>query len=115
MSHVDVEVNGRMFRLVCEDGQEARIRELCEIVDRRVRAFTSGGRQGSDAQMLLVAAIQIADELSDTLRGREEARARGRIDDEAAENADRRVADLARVVAALSDRVETVASGLPRA
>jgi len=115
MAHVDVEVGNRLFRLTCETGQEARIRELAEEVDRRVRAGAVAGRVGSDAQMLLIAAIQIADELRDVLGGREELAARGLIAAGRATVEDARVAEAARAIDELAGRIETVVSRLERA
>lgn len=115
MAHVDVEIGSRLFRLTCEAGQEARIRELAGDVGERVRS-AAAGRVGSDAQMLLIAAIQIADELRDVLNGREELAARGLIASAARSSAeDARVAEAARMVDDLVKRVETVVSRLDRA
>ena len=33
MAQVDIEVNGRFYRMLCEDGQEARLQELAAYVD----------------------------------------------------------------------------------
>jgi len=115
MAHVDVEIGNRVFRLTCEAGQEARIRELADEVGGRVRSAAVAGRVGSDAQMLLIAAIQIADELRDVLGGREELAARGLIASDRASVDDARVAEVARVIDDLTKRVETVVSRLDRA
>lgn len=115
MAVVDVEVNGRMYRLTCEAGQEVRIRELADAVDQRVRAGAGGGRVGSDAQMLLLAAIQIADELRDVVGGRNELAARGLIGAGRDPAAEGRLAEAARTIDELALRIETVASRLERA
>lgn len=103
MAQVDLEVNGRAYRLFCEDGQEDRLRELAAYVDARLKRIT-GGKSGSDAQMLLLTAIVMADELQDVMAGRG-------ITPPA-------VIDEAEVVAALdhvTSRIEEVAARLERA
>ncbi|WP_372396991.1 cell division protein ZapA [Azospirillum sp. HJ39] len=70
MPQVDIEVNGRLYRMLCEDGQEARLRELAAYVDERLRRLTGGGRSGSEAQMMLMTCLVLADELQDVLSGK---------------------------------------------
>ena len=33
-SHINVTINGRQYRMACEEGQEARLRQLAENFDR---------------------------------------------------------------------------------
>ena len=70
MAQVDIEVNGRAYRVFCADGQEARLRELAAYVDAKLKQVTGGGKSGSEAQMLVLTAIVMADELQDVLAGR---------------------------------------------
>lgn len=63
MAKVDIDVNGRPYRMLCENGQEERLRELAGYVDGRLRQLTGGGRSGSEAQMLLMTCLVLADEL----------------------------------------------------
>ncbi|PWC37376.1 cell division protein ZapA [Azospirillum sp. TSO35-2] len=70
MAQVDLEVNGRAYRMLCEDGQEERLRELAAYVDGRLRQLTGGGRSGAEAQMMLMTCLVLADELQDVMAGR---------------------------------------------
>ena len=70
MAQVDIEVNGRAYRVYCEDGQEARPRELAAYVDAKLKQVTGGGKSGSEAQMLALTAIVMADEMQDVMAGR---------------------------------------------
>jgi cell division protein ZapA len=70
MARVDIEVNGRLYQLNCEDGQEQRLRDLAGILDERLKQVTGGGRSGSDAQMLVLTALVLVDELQETMAGR---------------------------------------------
>ncbi len=65
MGEVTVPVNGRSFAITCDDGQEPRIRRLAQYVDAKVAEFVSSIGQVGEARLLLLAALVIADELSD--------------------------------------------------
>ena len=65
MGQVVVKVNGRDFALSCADGQEARIRRLAQYVDAKIGEFTKALGQVGEARLVLLAALVIADELSD--------------------------------------------------
>ena len=107
MAQVDIEVNGRAYRLLCEDGQEERLRELAAYVDGRLRQLTGGGKLGSDAQMMLMTCLVLADELQEVLAGR--ALPASAAQAAAAE------AEAAAVVDQVAQRIEEVAVRLERA
>ncbi|MFL5266535.1 MAG: cell division protein ZapA [Stellaceae bacterium] len=65
MGQVSVPVNGRSYTISCEDGQETRIRRLAQYVDAKVGEFVASAGQVGEARLLLLAALVIADELSD--------------------------------------------------
>lgn len=65
MAQVSVRVNGREYDLSCGDGEEAHLRELAQYVDAKINAVRGSGIKLSDAQLLLMAGIVIADELSE--------------------------------------------------
>ena len=66
MGQVVVTVNGRAFPLNCADGEEPRIRRLAQYVDGKVGEFLKTHGQIGEARLILLAALVIADELSDT-------------------------------------------------
>ena len=65
MGQVSVPVNGRSYTITCDDGQEIRIRRLAQYVDAKVGEFVGKVGQVGEARLLLLAALVIADELSD--------------------------------------------------
>jgi cell division protein ZapA len=65
MGQVSVPVNGRFYAITCDDGQEIRIRRLAQYVDAKVAEFVGRVGQAGEARLLLLAALVIADELSD--------------------------------------------------
>jgi cell division protein ZapA len=78
MGQVVVKVNGRDFPLSCADGQEPRIRRLAQYVDAKVGEFTKGVGQVGEARLILLAALVIADELSDANEALQQERSRAR-------------------------------------
>ena len=109
MSQVAVTVNGRPYKVTCDDGQEPRIRRLAQYVDARIGEFVKGIGQVGEARLLLLAALVIADELSDANEALQEERSRVRAAD--AEAAD--VADAAASgVHGIAQRIEAIAARL---
>lgn len=65
MPEVTVRINGRSYELACGEGEEGHLQEMAAYVDAKIASIrdASGGR--SDGQLLVLASILIADELSD--------------------------------------------------
>jgi cell division protein ZapA len=66
MAEVVVTINGRAFPLTVADGEEPRIRRLASYVDGKVGEFVKVHGQIGEARLILLAALVITDELSDT-------------------------------------------------
>ena len=69
MAQVTLSVNGRPYVVGCEDGQEAHLTELARLFDTQVRQVSQDVGQLGETRLFLMAALLLADELSD-LRGR---------------------------------------------
>ena len=76
MALVTLKVNGREFPVNCEDGQEPRLRRLAQYIDGKVAEFTKTMGQVGEARLMLLAALVIADELSDANEALQQSRAR---------------------------------------
>lgn len=74
MGQVSVTINGRTYRLSCEDGEEQRLLQLADLVNSRVSEFVNAFGQVGENRLLLLAALRVADELLD-LREKKAARA----------------------------------------
>jgi cell division protein ZapA len=75
VSHVNVSINGREYRMACEEGQESRLLRLAESLETRVTSLRGKFGEIGDQRLTVMAALTIADELSDagrTIRGLEE-------------------------------------------
>ncbi len=68
MPKVEISINGRLYAVACDDGQENRVRELADMVDSRVKQLTGPGPVGGvgETQILVLAGLMLADELSET-------------------------------------------------
>lgn len=65
MPQISLRISGRDYDLACGQGEETRLLELAGYIDGKVADLRNGGAKGSDAQLLLMASLIIADELSD--------------------------------------------------
>jgi cell division protein ZapA len=65
MSQVNVTINGRQFRMACEDGQEDHLTELARELDVRIEGLRGKFGEIGDTRLTVMAAITIADELSE--------------------------------------------------
>ena len=66
MPHVSVTINGRQYRMACDDGQEHHLARLAHELDQRIaRLRTSFGEIG-DMRLTVMAALLISDELAET-------------------------------------------------
>jgi cell division protein ZapA len=116
MAHVTVTINGRQYRMACEDGQESHLMRLAEDLERRIDELRGNFGEIGDARLIVMAALMVGDELS-------EAKAREhKLQEEIASIQETRVtaagrsqATQAAVAAALNsaaERIERVAKGL---
>lgn len=65
MAHVSVTINGRQYRMACDDGQEHHLARLAHEIDQRIaRVRTTFGEIG-DMRLTVMAALIVADELSE--------------------------------------------------
>ena len=65
MNHVSVTINGRQYRMACEEGQETRLLRLAESLESRVENLRGKFGEIGDARLTVMAALTMADELAD--------------------------------------------------
>ena len=66
MSQVTVTINGRQFRMACEDGQEGHLIRLAQELDQRIDKLRGNFGEIGDARLTVMAALTLVDELADT-------------------------------------------------
>lgn len=65
MKHVNVTINGRQYRMACEEGQEARLAGLARDLDARIADLRGKFGAIGDQRLEVMSALTIADELLD--------------------------------------------------
>ena len=65
MSHINVTINGRQYRMACEEGQEVRLLRLAENLESRVESLRGKFGEIGDARLTVMAALTVCDELVD--------------------------------------------------
>jgi cell division protein ZapA len=65
MSHINVTINGRQYRMACEEGQETRLLRLAENLEARVETLRGKFGEIGDARLTVMAALTVCDELLD--------------------------------------------------
>jgi cell division protein ZapA len=65
MNHINVTINGRQYRMACEEGQEARLLRLAESLESRVEALRGKFGEIGDGRLIVMAALTACDELLD--------------------------------------------------
>jgi len=66
MPQVSVTINGRQFRMACEEGEEPHLLRLAEDLDQRIGRLRARFGEIGDTRLTVMAALTLADELSET-------------------------------------------------
>jgi cell division protein ZapA len=65
MSHINVTINARQYRMACEEGQEVRLLKLAESLETRIQSLRGKFGEIGDARLTVMAALTVCDELVD--------------------------------------------------
>ena len=113
MAHVSVTINGRQYRMACDDGQEHHLARLAHDLDQRIAHLRTTFGEIGDMRLTVMAALILADELSEARQrmhrveeefvGLQQARPAAADRSEAAE------ADVAAAFNSAAERIERVA------
>lgn len=68
MAQVKVTIAGREYRVACDEGEEERLGELTRIVDARIEGMRERFGEIGDQRLTVMAAITLADELTEIHR-----------------------------------------------
>jgi cell division protein ZapA len=105
MSQVSVTIDGRKYRLACNEGEEPRLESLAGLIDEKIGEMRKTFGEIGDQRLVIMAALTIADSLAEA---RDEAAAqRKRFD-----AADERASALASTIDQLGSRLESLAARL---
>lgn len=68
MSQVMVTIAGRVYRMACGEGEEARLTRLAQSFDRRIGELNASFKGIGDMRLHVMAALMVADELEEAGR-----------------------------------------------
>jgi cell division protein ZapA len=63
VAQVNVTINGRNYRMACEDGQEDHLMRLASDIDARIEDLRGNFGEVGDSRLTVMAALTVADEL----------------------------------------------------
>jgi cell division protein ZapA len=109
MPQINVTINGRQFRMSCEEGEEAHLTELAADLDTRIARLRGRFGEIGDTRLTVMAALTVADELAETKSKlqRMEPELAG-LQDASVASADHAQATHAAVIAALNAAAERI-------
>jgi len=109
MSQVNVTINGRQYRMACEDGQEGHLMKLAQSLVEGIDHLRGSFGEIGDTRLTVMAALTVADELAELGRRQrvleEEVTA---LQDARVVAGDRAQATQAAIVAALNAAAERI-------
>jgi cell division protein ZapA len=116
MAQVTVTIGGRVYRLACNEGEEPHLERLAREVDGKIDGIRAAFGEIGDQRLMVMAALTVADELSEarrTIAGLE-ARAARHAEAElgARRDADRQASAVAVALGEASHRIESLAAAL---
>jgi len=116
MAQLSVNIGGRPYRLGCNPGEEPHLEALAAVVDGKIAEMRGAFGEIGDQRLVVMAALTIADEVSELKRAAETRAAeteRALTEQRAArEEAEARAERLAHAIHDMSLRVETLAATL---
>jgi cell division protein ZapA len=112
MAHANVTINGRRYRMACDDGQEQHLADLAQDFDQRIAKLRENFGEIGDMRLTVMAALIVADELSEARRRMLRADEELAVLKQAAAavaGAPDRAAELAAMVNSAAERIEKAA------
>jgi len=67
LGQVSINIRGRQYQIACDDGQEAHLARLGRYLDQRAEQIATSAGSVSDALLLVMVSLVVADELADTV------------------------------------------------
>jgi len=68
VAQINVSINGRQFRMACEDGQEDHQLRLAKDFDERVGKIRTQFGEVGDMRLTIMAALTLGDEMSEAIK-----------------------------------------------
>ncbi len=118
MPQVSVMIDGKTYRMACDEGQEEHLADLARRFDRYVTHLKGSFGEIGDQRLTVMAAIMVMDEfveLQKRVKGMEsEVQTLRKTRDDALAKADKTDAGLSATVAGIAERLEGMAAKLAK-
>ena len=108
MAQVSVTIDGKKYRLACNEGEEARLEELAGMVDGKINELRGAFGEIGDQRLVIMAALAFADLFADARKAADAGHERTGSD---AARSDAIAATLDRLGARLEDLAARLAGG----
>jgi cell division protein ZapA len=105
MSQVSVTIDGRKYRLACNEGEEAQLESLAGTLDEKIGEMRKIFGEIGDQRLVIMAALSLADSMTEA---RDEAAAQRKRSDDAEQRANA----MTSTIDALGSRLESLAARL---
>ena len=105
MAQVSVTIDGRKYRLACNEGEEARLESLAGVIDDKIGEMRASFGEIGDQRLVIMAALTIADNLA-------EARDEAAAERKRSEAAELQAKAIASSLDELGSRLESIAARL---
>jgi cell division protein ZapA len=105
MAQVSVTIDGRRYRVACNEGEEARLESLAGMIDDKIGELRTSFGEIGDQRLVVMAALTIADNLA-------EARDEVAAERERISTVKAQTAAVAASLDAVSSRLESLAAQL---
>ncbi|GGA58079.1 cell division protein ZapA [Pelagibacterium lentulum] len=119
MAEVSVEINGRKFRMACEDGQETHLSGLAARFNRYIDEYKDTFGEIGDNRLTVMAGIAVVDELVEAERKlielKDELAAVTKAGNEVAAEAESMEAKFAAKLGDVARRIETISTAIDAA
>ena len=112
MGQVSINIRGRQYQIACDDGQEAHLARLGRYLDQRAEQVSASAGSVSDALLLVMVSLMVADELADTSAELESLNTSSGNATQARAAREEAEKDVVKAMNGLAERIERIAARL---
>jgi cell division protein ZapA len=109
MTQVNISINGRIYEIGCDPGQEGRIVDLAAYIDQRLQQIARSGAAYNDMHLMVLASLVLTDELFEARESTGTA-VKTASPAPAAEGSKEDTKEIAKVLETLAKRIDGIAS-----
>jgi len=110
MPQVAVQINGKTYRMACDEGQEAHLLDLAQRFDKTINQLKGSFGEIGDQRLTVMAGVMVTDELvalQHKITGLESELAKLRVS-----NAAQREKQLANAITKAAEKIESISARL---